>query len=98
MSKKLHGFMKRPQNGAKHVDALNTQRQHRIMCSSALDWVAQAADCLYLAPGKTKPNQTTPHYREALIERQNELFTMFNMKMVELNRQTETNRKRVELM
>lgn len=36
MSKKLHGFMKRPQNGAKHVDALNTQRQHRIMWNSGM--------------------------------------------------------------
>lgn len=37
----------------------------------------------------TRQNQTTPHHTEVLIERQNELFTMFNMKMVELNRQTE---------
>lgn len=38
MSKKLHGFMKRPQNGAKHVDALNTQRQHTELCA-ILEWV-----------------------------------------------------------
>lgn len=30
MSKKLHGFMKWPQNGAKHVDALNTQSTTKL--------------------------------------------------------------------
>lgn len=70
MSKKLHGFMKRPQNGAKHVDALNTQRQQQNyvqFCSGVgMVWKVcrgagreqAAVDCLYLAPGKI---QTKPH-------------------------------------